>query len=385
MIVVIADDFTGAAEIAGLGIRYGLNVTLELEAETEPDVDLLIIATNTRSMSKEDAYEKMTVLRKKLLEMDYDWLFKKTDSVFRGHVLLEIKALLNIKNKTLLVASNPALGRKIINGQYYINDKPLNKTGFANDPEYPIKTSDVLKLLGSDGNVSVKLLSPEEEISGEGIFLGEAGTLGDLKKLAVKVRDDVLPAGASGFFGALLETKGYLKKILPEYESQIDEKKYLIVVGSSYSKNYSKIPGLESGEDIFVSVMPEDVFYGEESTQSSMRKWVFDIVDAFKNYKKVIIKIDQPILRNKAVSERLKEQLAFLVEKIFAAIKIDEIVIDGGATAYSIVNRLGLAKFKPIFELAPGVIRMKVENYPGLYLTIKPGSYKWPKVFEKQF
>lgn len=378
MIVVIADDFTGAAEIAGIGIQYGLNVTLELEAETEPDVDLLIIATNTRSMSKEDAYEKMTVLRKKLLEMDYDWLFKKTDSVFRGHVLLEIKALLNEKNKALLVASNPVLGRKIINGLYYINNKLLNETEFANDPEYPIKTASVLKLIGNDEDISIKLLSPKEEISGEGIYLGEAGTLGDLKKLALKIKGGIIPAGASGFFSALLETKGYRKKKLPSYKLQVSEKKHLIVVGSSYAKTNSEMTGLENGEDIFVSVMPKDVFYGGQSTQSSMNKWVLDIINAFKKYKKVIVKIDKPILKNKTVSERLKEQLAYLVARVFTEIKIEEIIIVGGATAYSIVRKLGFTKFYPVYEWAPGVIRMRVKNHRGLFLTIKPGSYKWP-------
>jgi hypothetical protein len=32
MIAVIADDFTGAAEICGIGLRHGLNVILETEA-----------------------------------------------------------------------------------------------------------------------------------------------------------------------------------------------------------------------------------------------------------------------------------------------------------------------------------------------------------------
>ena len=55
MIVVIADDFTGAAEIAGLGLRYGLNVVIKLELTTDINTDLLIIATDSRSMNKENS------------------------------------------------------------------------------------------------------------------------------------------------------------------------------------------------------------------------------------------------------------------------------------------------------------------------------------------
>ena len=33
MIVVIADDFTGAAEIGGIGLKYGLKVVIETNLE----------------------------------------------------------------------------------------------------------------------------------------------------------------------------------------------------------------------------------------------------------------------------------------------------------------------------------------------------------------
>jgi len=39
MIAVIADDFTGAAEIGGVGLRYGLQVLIETEVNDVSDVD----------------------------------------------------------------------------------------------------------------------------------------------------------------------------------------------------------------------------------------------------------------------------------------------------------------------------------------------------------
>jgi hypothetical protein len=32
----------------------------------------------------------------------------------------------------------------------------------------------------------------------------------------------------------------------------------------------------------------------------------------------------------------------------------------------------------PIQELAPGLVRMRVVKAPGIFVTVKPGSYPWP-------
>ena len=42
MIVVIADDFTGAAEVAGLGLMHGLSVELDIEGVWSSGADLLV-------------------------------------------------------------------------------------------------------------------------------------------------------------------------------------------------------------------------------------------------------------------------------------------------------------------------------------------------------
>ena len=45
MIAVIADDFTGAAEIGGLGLLYGYKTAIVTEVKALENIDLLIIAT----------------------------------------------------------------------------------------------------------------------------------------------------------------------------------------------------------------------------------------------------------------------------------------------------------------------------------------------------
>src|SRR5262245_27954816 len=105
MIIAIADDITGAAELAGIGLRYGLKVVLSVTPADDHDADLLVIYTNTRSMQKRDAAEEMRRLTSKAKEMKPQMFYKKTDSVLRGHVIAELRAQMVVMEieKVLLV------------------------------------------------------------------------------------------------------------------------------------------------------------------------------------------------------------------------------------------------------------------------------------------
>ena len=63
MIAVIADDFTGASEIGGVGIRHGYDVIIDTKIAKNVKTDILIIATDTRSQNFEESrilIEKIT-------------------------------------------------------------------------------------------------------------------------------------------------------------------------------------------------------------------------------------------------------------------------------------------------------------------------------------
>jgi len=93
MIVVIADDITGGAEIAGCGLRYGLTVELSTSVNVVlPNVQLWVIALNTRSMSGDEAENSITVTDSHLIEAGVIDIFKKTDSVLRGYIVKELAA-----------------------------------------------------------------------------------------------------------------------------------------------------------------------------------------------------------------------------------------------------------------------------------------------------
>ena len=59
MVIVLADDFSGAAEIGGIGHRYGLRTEVQLSLDLSTAADLVVLDTNTRSLGEGEAAKKI--------------------------------------------------------------------------------------------------------------------------------------------------------------------------------------------------------------------------------------------------------------------------------------------------------------------------------------
>ena len=134
--VVIADDITGAAEIAGIAHAAGQQARLLCASPTtsRPAVSPVycdsvavttVIATDTRSMSEPEAAAETRRIASTLKETSP--LFKKTDSALRGHVVAELTALMDVTGyqRAVYLPANPSKGRIIRGGVYYIRERKL--------------------------------------------------------------------------------------------------------------------------------------------------------------------------------------------------------------------------------------------------------------------
>lgn len=225
---------------------------------------------------------------------------------------------------------------------------------------------------------NVYLLSANSEIYESGISIGEAVSEKDLDDWAAKINNTILPAGGAGFFKALLEGKGYKKRISIDGENKHFGEKFLFVCGSAFSKGkvaFKNQPNCKRK----TFPMPDAVFNNTTQSSKFYKTWEESVINAFDHENFVILEIDQPVIREKKFAKRLREEMARLVEHVLNKVEVNELLIDGGATVYSIAEQVGLTKFFPIQEIAPGVIRMKVQNKENLHITIKPGSYPWPE------
>jgi D-threonate/D-erythronate kinase len=251
-----------------------------------------------------------------------------------------------------------------------VNSEPIHQTGFSNDPEFPIKSSSVLEILGDDG-ISAKVLTQNESLPANGISVGEAKTSEDVSKWAGKVDEKTLSAGGASFFHALLSLKHRLKN---ERKTEVQlSSPLLLISGTTFQKNVQRIKEYSH----LVSYMPENIFNNQDIQEVEFEKWQDDILNKLSKHNKAIIAVDNST-NQKADPNLLREKKAKITERILKKVKLEEILIEGGSTAYSIIQKIGWQSFAPTEELQQGIVRMQVEGANDLHLTIKPGSYDWP-------
>ena len=382
MIAVIADDFTGAAEIGGIGLRYGLNVVIETEDIQSHNADLLIIATDTRSLSAKEASEHIFQITKELQKLKPQFIFKKIDSALRGNIAEELLAEMEAlgKNRAIIIAANPVFKRIIQNGIYYIDGTPLHETCFSSDPEHPINSSSVLEIVGAGNTTILHNLKPDDELPEKGLIIGDATSYEDLEKWVSRIDKQTLIAGASGFFDALLvkqssfQTSQNPPPFVPYGQNS------LYVLGSTYPKNYDFVKKLEES-GYFLSNMPVEIYNNRNFDPSHLESWVDHIVKGISKHQKVAISVVHPPSNESDITSRIKIIMGELIKKVTEQISIHELIIEGGSTTYMVLEHLNIKKLFPIHELDTGVIRMKIDGWANLCLTTKPGSYYWPDSF----
>lgn len=357
MIAVIADDITGAAEMAGIARHFGLRVELVMDVPDSADCDVLVVATDTRSMPEGEASQESRRVAEALHRTgEVDAIFKKTDSALRGHVVAELEAILAATDykKALYLPANPSKGRTIRQGVYYIGDRQLHETDFSFDPEFPA--------------VSSCLEERFPDAAAKNISFADAATEEDIK-LAVEHADDgmALLAGAADLFTAFLRhTLGCSP--VEEQPCIPDLSDCLIICGSTQSKP------VDCGA--VTMWMPREVYDGYSDAAA---EWIKELGDAFVENKAMILAVSHHHRTGREVAVYLRRLMADIVASLVEIRPPKELIIEGGATAYSILCRLSGRSFAVTDQLAPGVVRMRAAD--GTHITMKPGSYPWGSLF----
>ena len=246
--IVIADDITGAAEIAGIAFACGEDVRLVCGCDTATysTNETTVIATDTRSMSETEAVAETRYIASSIIHHPSS-IFKKTDSALRGHVVAELLTLMQAMGyeRVVYLPANPSKGRIIRNGTYYINNVPICETDFSFDPEFPARTS-VLKERFPD-------------VESKGIIMPDAESEEDIHNVISTYNDGkAIFAGAADLFNGMIGMKcGRIKKSITHHTSAISHQtSTLILCGSTQSK------ALDLG--ITVAPMPQEIYDGSD-------------------------------------------------------------------------------------------------------------------------
>ncbi len=331
MIAILADDLSGAAELAGIAASRGYAAEVHTRFDPRSTADVIAIDTETRLMQEAEAVEVLKGITRQLMKTQPEWIYKKTDSVLRGHVRAEIETILSEGHyeNALLIPANPSKGRIIRDGTYLIDGIPLDQTLFANDPDHPRSSAMVRELLGSSNAISI----PDIEIQ---------------KDLPTSVPSNVLPAGAADFFSSLLPKRE--TQHLPEQAERI-----LLLCGS--------IAAWESGRAEEMKARGFTVRTLEEGGGQ---------LDWEKNTR-LMLAIGKPQhLSPEGLIERLIRAALPLIETTGDL----RIAMEGGATAMALIREMNWETLSIVAEGHLGVGSLRSGSGP--LLSIKPGSYPWP-------
>ena len=373
---VIADDLTGAAEIAGVAHRLGCRVRLTTTVDAlRVEDEVVVLATDTRSMGRAEAlaYTEEVVRQLATLERP-DRLFKKTDSVLRGHVVAELEALWPLGYcQAMLLPANPSKERLIVRRRYTIAGTPLHHTLFRHDPEFPATTSDVVKLLG--GGIPYITTRTRRVQLPEGISIGEVASQEDLERHVARFdAPETIWAGGADLFETLMTRHGKAHQAHAPFAG-MGTRRALIVLGSTARHNLFEEPFFARNR-VAVSPMPDTVFEG-----GTTDAWIAESLQLAGESDSLLLRIPQQITHDEGKALQLRHQMAEVVTRLIAELRPEEVIIEGGATAYTILARLAWSDLRIADEIAPGVVRLHHAE-SGTHLTFKPGSYPWGACFQ---
>jgi uncharacterized protein YgbK (DUF1537 family) len=355
--IVIADDLTGAAEIAGIAWRYNISTALTTSAMVDTSADMLVYCTDTRSVSREEAMKITEHIADKIRTQAPGFLYKKIDSVYRGYVVGEVKAIMHQLGytKALIIGANPSLGRTITHGHYYIHGKPIHETGFAHDPEFPVTHSSITKMLGDE----VQVLKHTDALPDHGIIAGEASSTTDLQEWANKISNDWLLVGAGDFFTALLEKHHQSgKQAAPSIALP-----HLFVRGTAYP---DELGWVEAVQEKYDGVVYLPVNCEQSST------WLSKARAILEKRKKLLLAYQGMAVPPGITAAMLRTNMANAVKRLVEQHGIKELFIEGGSTAASILQALHCTTLAVVYEWQRGVVKLQHND---LYITVKPGSY----------
>ena len=379
MIIVLADDITGAAEIAGIAHRYGLRAMLSLHGRIPScDADVLVVASDTRSYTADEAERTAAELTRSICAAfpgiaDTHILFHKTDSALRGHVAEELRAMTENSPyaAALYMPANPSKRRTIHDGIYRIDGVPITGTPFRFDPEFPALTDSVSERFPG--------ISTADAVTTEDVEAIVRQHLADAAR-----RKTVMLAGAADLFTALVEQTFRLPHaVSAPFAGLPGDASMIVVRGSTLSK--------AADLGIPVSCMPDAVF----NATAPIQLWTTPLRAEYaaemqrRGRRGMVIAIGEKELRQgRDVAVYLRETMAEACGTMLETALPDELVIEGGATAFAILRRMPWQAFSVTDEIAPGVVRCTPHSAAAdntqlnIHITLKPGSYEWGNLWK---
>lgn len=406
---VIADDFTGASDIAntlakgGLATRqyFGIPKTNE-----NGDWAVGVISLKSRSIDARDA------VAQSLASLDWlkaqgcrQFIFKYCstfDSTPRGNIGPVGEALadaLGVKGVPACPAF-PETGRTVYQGHLFVGGRPLNESGLENHPLNPMTDADIRRWLAAQsaqpvgfvpwtvvqrGAAAIRDALDQASRRGECLVIVDAIRDTDLTAIAEASSDIPLLTGGSGIAIGLprvLKAKGAANTGSTRFTDLFGPG--AVLAGSCSSMTLQQIEAYRRSHPS-MPIEPSDVIHkrvGADQVVGFVRQhWA-----------------DAPLVFSSATPEQVKQmqnafgqdRVAHSLEQLFATSArrlvdhgLTRLVVAGGETSGAVVTALDLDAVTVGPEIDPGVPALTASRERPLALALKSGNFGAPDFFDK--
>lgn len=255
----IADDFTGATDLAGLLARSGVKVSLRMGVpETAPadTAPFEVIALKIRTLPPEQAVEQALQALEWLRSAGatrFFWKYCSTfDSTDQGNIGPVAEALMKSLNtdQTIYCPAFPENGRSIYMGNLFVGQQLLSESPMKDHPLTPMRDSNLVRLLDPQVTRPTGLVNRLTVAEGDDALRAELSRLkndgvahvvvdavadDDLKVIASACRNMPLMTGGSALAShlpALFAADGLLAADAPTMEQPQLDRGAIVLSGS---------------------------------------------------------------------------------------------------------------------------------------------------------
>jgi uncharacterized protein YgbK (DUF1537 family) len=413
----IADDFTGATDLASMLVRHGMRAVQVIGVPDGdlPEADAVIVALKSRTIAPGEAVAQSLAACDALLAVGTRQILFKYCSTFdsteEGNIGPVAEALMKRLGAGFAIAcpAFPTNGRTIYQGHLFVGGSLLNESGMEKHPLTPMTDANLVRVLGRQSRSGVGLIpfgvveqgaaAIRREVarlseSGRRLAIADAVTDAHLMALGEACAEHALITGGSGIAMGLPENFRRAGLLAPRADADAlpPSGGFCAVLAGSCSRATLGQIGVARDH---VPVLELDALATPDSAALAAKAaaWMEGRLDAARP---IVIAASAPPDRVEALQAKLgRDAAGALVETAMAEVAaqlvargVRRLVVAGGETSGAVVQRLGVTALRIGAEIDPGVpwTHTTTPVAPeGLHLALKSGNFGARDFFLKAF
>nr|WP_217343956.1 3-oxo-tetronate kinase [Noviherbaspirillum sp. L7-7A]MBV0878050.1 four-carbon acid sugar kinase family protein [Noviherbaspirillum sp. L7-7A] len=414
----IADDFTGATDLAGMLVKAGMRTVQLIGVPDGPppqDVDAVVIALKSRTVPAAEAIADSLAALRWLQQAGCSQFYFKYCSTFdstpEGNIGPVAEALMEALGTDFTIAcpAFPANGRTIYKGYLFVGDELLSESGMRNHPLTPMTDPSLVRVLQAQSRGKVGLVEHRSVARGaeavaarfaalraEGCTLAitDAISNDDLITLGAACADLPLVTGGSGIALGLPENfrrRGLLAKSDVAEQLPATGGLRAVIAGSCSVATRSQVASMQESAPSF-AIDPLALARGEDVAGAALA-WAEPLLQQGP----VLVYATSSPEQVRAVQAQLGvAEAGELVERALAEIArglvrlgVGQLIVAGGETSGAVVKALGVTGLRIGPEIDPGVpwtaaLQEQGDAQPQpLVLALKSGNFGSVDFFTK--